>query len=92
VTPLSAALPAALAQLLRGMPMSGGKVDFAWGAAVGPALQKVSSVRLSGTVLLVDAEGRWAREISRSAHIVLPRLQALLGDKTVTKIEVRGRP
>ncbi len=72
--------------------MSAGKVDFAWKAAVGPALQKVSSVRLDGTVLRVDADGQhWAREISRSAHIVLPRLQALLGDDAVTKVEVRRR-
>src|SRR5262249_12124861 len=88
--PLTAAMPAALAQLLHAIPLSTGKVDFAWNVAVGPALQKISSVRLDGSILVVEADGQhWAREISRAAHIILPRLQALLGEGTVTRIEVR---
>ena len=53
--PLSSALPGALAELLRAAPLSPGKVDFAWRAAVGPALERVTAVRLEGTTLIVDA-------------------------------------
>ena len=34
--PLTHALPGALRHLLRDLPLSDGKVGFAWGAAVGP--------------------------------------------------------
>jgi hypothetical protein len=90
--PLTAALPVALAQLLRDVPLSAGKVEFAWNAAVGPALQRVSSVRLENRVLIVDVSGRqWAREISRSANMILPRLQRLLGEEAIVRLEVRER-
>ena len=90
MNPLTAALPTALAQLLRGAPLSPGKVEFAWGAAVGPALQRASSIRLEKSVLIVDATtAQWGREIARSAGVILPRLQLLLGEHAVTNIEVR---
>jgi hypothetical protein len=88
--PLSQSIPGGLADLLRGAPLSPGKVDFAWKAAVGPAMQRVSAVRLDGGVLIVEAVTlQWAREISRAAHVILPRLQTLLGRETVTAIQVR---
>ena len=90
--PLIQGLPGALAELLRGAPLSPDKVDFAWKAAVGSALQRTTSVRLEGTRLLVDAASpQWAREISRSQHVILSRLQTLLGEDVVTAIEVRKR-
>ena len=90
VKPIGHAVPGALAELLRGAPLSPGKVDFAWKAAVGPALQRTTSVRLEGTRLLVDAaNAQWAREIGRSSHVILPRLQLLLGKESVTEITVR---
>lgn len=88
--PIIHAVPGALADLLRGAPLSPGKVDFAWKAAVGPALQRTTSVRLEGTQLLVDAAtAQWAREIGRSSRVILSRLQLLLGEDTVTAIVVR---
>jgi predicted nucleic acid-binding Zn ribbon protein len=88
--PIGHAMPGALAELLRGAPLSPGKVQFAWRAAVGPAMERVTSVRLEGRVLLVDAvDGQWAREIRRSSSIILTRLQTLLGETTVTSIDVR---
>lgn len=88
---LSHALPGALAALLRDAPLSAGKVDFAWKAAVGPALQRVTAVRIEGSVLLVDAaSAAWAREVSRSSRLILARLQTLLGEKVVTGITVRS--
>jgi Dna[CI] antecedent DciA-like protein len=90
VRPLSHAIPAALAELLRAQPLSDGKVSFAWRAAVGPALERVTSVKLEGRVLLVDTAGAmWSREIRRSSAVILQRLQALLGPETLDRIEVR---
>ena len=52
--PLTHAVPGALAMLLRDAPLSSGKVSFAWRAAVGPALERVTSARLDGRTLIVD--------------------------------------
>ena len=88
--PLAHAIPAGLVELLRDAPLSPGKVNFAWKAAVGPAMQRVSAVRLENGVLLVEVVTRhWAKEIVRSAHVILPRLQTLLGAETVREIRIR---
>jgi predicted nucleic acid-binding Zn ribbon protein len=87
---LSHEVPGALAELLRGAPVSQGKVDCAWNVAVGPALQRSTSVRLEGTVLLVDAASpQWAREVARSSRVILSRLQLLLGADTVKELAIR---
>ncbi len=44
--PLAHALPGALSELLKTAPLSDGKVSFAWRAAVGPALDRVTAVKL----------------------------------------------
>jgi Dna[CI] antecedent, DciA len=88
--PLTQAVPGALAALLRDVPLSTGKVDFAWKAAVGRGLERVTAVRLEDRVLLVDVRDQnWAREIMRSSNIILTRLQTLLGHDAVTEIRVR---
>ena len=88
--PLTQALPGALAELLREVPTSEGKVNFAWRAAVGPAVERVSKVRLENHVLIVEpVNATWAREITRSSPVILTRLQTLLGTETVTRILVR---
>jgi Dna[CI] antecedent, DciA len=88
--PLSHAVPAALAEILRAAPLSDGKVSFAWRAAVGPALERVTNVKLEQRVLIVEtASPQWSREIMRSSGIILKRLQTLLGAGVVEKIEVR---
>jgi predicted nucleic acid-binding Zn ribbon protein len=92
VRPLTSALPGALAELLRGTPLSAGKVAFAWRAAVGPALERETSVRLEKGTLLVDATTKqWALEIRRSSSMILTRLQSLLGSDAVSAISVRER-
>ena len=91
--PLTHAIPGALMQLLAGTPLSHGKVDFAWRAAVGSGLERVTSVRLEGHVLIVDTTSApWAREIQRSSSVILARLASLLGKDTVTSITTRNRP
>ena len=90
--PLSSALPGALAELLRGAPLSPGKVAFAWRAIVGPALERETSVRLEGTTLIVDAATRqWAQEVRRSSAIIMRRLSTLLGPDIVKELSIRER-
>jgi predicted nucleic acid-binding Zn ribbon protein len=88
--PLHQALPGALTEILRAAPLSDGKVTFAWNAAVGPALERVTAVKLERRVLYVETAGAlWSREILRMSPVILPRLQTLLGAGVVEKIEVR---
>jgi predicted nucleic acid-binding Zn ribbon protein len=88
---ITQALPGALAALLRDVPLSDGKVAFAWKTAVGSSVDRASSVKLEGRVLLVDvADQHWAREIVRSSSVILRRLQTLLGSDVLSRIEVRG--
>ena len=90
--PLTSALPGALTELLRGTPLSPGKVSFAWRAAVGPAVERGTSVRLEHGTLIVDAATRqWAHEVRRSSAIILTRLQNFLGQDAVSAISVRER-
>jgi hypothetical protein len=88
--PLVQALPGALIELLRDAPLSAGKVSFAWRAAVGVNLERVTSVRLDGKALIVEAASpQWAREIRRSSGVILSRLKKLLGSQAITRIVVR---
>ena len=88
--PISAGLPGALVELLRGSPLSDGKVTFAWKAAVGPAIERVTNVKLERRVLLVETPGaQWSKEVMRSSPVILKRLQSLLGVDVVERIEVR---
>jgi hypothetical protein len=91
--PLLHAVPGALTELLKAAPLSDGKVSFAWRAAVGPALERVTAVKLEGHVLLVEtASAQWSREIMRSSPMILKRLRAFLGADTVERIELRRAP
>jgi predicted nucleic acid-binding Zn ribbon protein len=88
--PISQAVPGGLVELLRSMPLSHGKVEFAWKAAVGPALQRATHVKLEGTLLIVEAVSpQWGQEVRRSSRVILSRLQAWLGSESVTAITVR---
>jgi hypothetical protein len=92
VRALSHLVPAGLAELLRTMPLSDGKVAFAWKTAVGPAVERATAIRLVAGTLIVDASTpEWSREVRRSTGIILTRLKTLLGDETVQSIEVRTR-
>jgi hypothetical protein len=89
--PLSQAMPRVLADLLRHSPPSAGKVEFAWKAAVGPAMDRVTRVRLDGRALLVEAATpHWTREVARSSPIILRRMQALLGEHVIRELSIRA--
>jgi Dna[CI] antecedent, DciA len=90
--PIAHAVPGAIAELLRRTPLSDGKVTFAWTAAVGPALERVTTVRLERDTLVVQTtSAQWTREIQRSTGVILLRLQSLLGRTTVTSLSVRTK-
>ena len=83
-------MPGAIVELLRGSPTSDGKVTFAWKAAVGPAIERVSHVKLEQRVLLVEtASAQWSKEVMRASPVILKRLESLLGAGVVERIEVR---
>ena len=67
-------------------------MNFAWKAAVGPALERATAVKLEAGTLIVETTGpQWTREVKRSSGVILARIKTLLGDSTVQRIEVRTR-
>ncbi len=81
---------AAVGALLRDQPLSPGKVSLAWSAAVGPAIHRVTTVALDpeGTLKVRAADPSWTRELHRSRPLVAARLNRLLGDGVVNRIEI----
>jgi hypothetical protein len=89
VIPVHEVVPAALATVLRRAPLTPEKVVFAWRTAVGPAVDRVTTIELKGRVLHVHAkDAAWQREVERSAPLIRARLDALLGEAVVRTIEV----
>jgi hypothetical protein len=89
---IQAVVPDALAAVLRKAPLTPDKVAFAWRTAVGPALDRVTTVELKGAVLHVRAkDAAWQREVERSAGLIRTRLDALLGAAVVRGLDVTVR-
>lgn len=84
------AMPRAVAELVRGAPLSPGKIDFAWQVAVGPAVRRHTVIRLEAGRLIVEASNRqWSDEVQRSARVILARVRSMLGDAAVHELDVR---
>ena len=82
-------MPGVLADILRKAPLTPEKVAFAWRSAVGPAVDKATSIDLRHGILYVTApDASWQREVERSAGLIRSRLTAILGD-VVRSIDVR---
>ena len=83
----------ALQTLLRDQPLSKGKVALAWSAAVGRTIDRVTTVSLGQDhTLTVRADDRhWAREVARSTALITSRLNQLLGEGIVTRLDVTTR-
>jgi predicted nucleic acid-binding Zn ribbon protein len=81
-------IPAVLADVIRKAPLCPEKVDFAWRAAVGSAVDRVTTVRLddAGVLHVTAADANWAREVRRSSRLILKRLEGLLGAGVVRKL------
>jgi hypothetical protein len=89
MVPLRRILPDVLVSVLRKAPLSPEKVAFAWRTAVGPSLDRVTTIELTGNVLRVRAQNAaWQREIERSAGLIRARLDSMLGDGIVAHIDV----
>lgn len=83
-------MPAIVAEIIRKAPLCPEKVEFAWRASVGPAMDRVTRVRLDEHHVLhvIAADAHWAREVKRSSRLILSRVQALLGAETVKRLDV----
>ena len=80
-----------LAQIVRRQPPSPARTAFAWQLAVGPAIARTTSVKMEGTTLNVrSSDERWLKEIERARTVILPKLQQLLGEQSVTRIRLAG--
>jgi predicted nucleic acid-binding Zn ribbon protein len=87
--PVHRFIPEALADILRKAPLTDHKVAFAWRSAVGPAIDRGTTVALRDGVLHVTAkETAWGREVERSQGLIRARLDALLGTGVVRAITV----
>lgn len=87
--PIHDVMHGALAEVLRKAPLSAEKVAFAWRTAVGPAVDRVTTIELKGRVLHVRTKDTaWQREVERSAALIRTRLAVLLGDDVVRGLDV----
>ena len=54
-------------------------------------MDRGTAVRLDGSTLLVEAKtAAWGKEVARASHIIVKRLQALLGPDVITELKFRG--
>jgi hypothetical protein len=90
--PVHRFIPDALAAVLRKAPLSEEKIAFAWRTAVGPSVDRATSVELDGSTLRVRAKDeQWRREIEHSASLIRARLDTLLGPGVVKGLDVTLR-
>ena len=84
-------VPRALAEICRNGPLSQGKLEIAWRAAVGDTLCRVSKVRLQpdGSVVVEASDPRWQKELQRSSTLIARRLNDLLGDGIVKRLSLK---
>jgi hypothetical protein len=83
-------IPTVLAQIIRPAPLCQEKVAFAWRAAVGPGLGRVSEARLDdrGVIVVTVPDANWRREVGRSLGLIRSRLDALLGPDSYKNVEI----
>ena len=87
--PVHQFMPKVLAEVLRKAPLTREKVEFAWRAAVGPAVDNATTIELRERVLRVRVrDAAWQREIERSITLIRARLDALLGADVVRHVDV----
>lgn len=82
-------IPGVLADVIRKAPLCPEKIEFAWRAAVGAGMDRVTTVRLddAGVLHVKAADAHWAREVKRSARLIIKRLEALLGAGVVRRLK-----
>ena len=78
-----------LAEMLARQPMSPGKLQFAWRAAVGPALARAVTLDWrDGRIVVHPSSASWKREVERSRAVIVERLRVLLGRDAVKRLEI----
>ncbi len=84
-------MPAVVAAILRKAPMSDEKVSLAWRLAVGPAIAKVTTVRLvaDGTLHIKAESQAWIDAVRKSTSLIHLRMGDLLGEQLVKRLEFR---
>jgi len=88
--PVSTVVPAAIVQMLERQPLSEAKISFAWHMAVGPAVERATTIALrSGVLQVTTTDPHWRREVERSTHLILARLDAMLGAGIVKELRIR---
>src|SRR5262249_131067 len=88
VQSLNQVLPAVVADIIRRQPASPERTAFAWSAAAGPALARVTTVEHGGRTVVVTArDARWAKEVDRARDTILARVRHLVGD-AIDRIDV----
>jgi predicted nucleic acid-binding Zn ribbon protein len=85
-------LPAVLARAVRQAPLTPEKVAFAWRAAGGAAIARVTEVALGedGVLAVRSHDPRWAKEVHRLRRELVRSLEPWLGEGIVSTIEVAG--
>jgi len=87
--PVHQFMPRVVADVLRKAPLTPEKVAFAWRTAVGSAVDNATVIDLRDRVLHVRVkDAAWRREVERSIAIIRSRLDALLGEDVVRRVEV----
>ena len=80
-------MPAVVADVIRKAPLTDEKIAFAWRLAVGPAVDKATTVRLDGNgTLYVTAERAWLDGVRQSVGLIRSRLAHFLGEDAVKRI------
>jgi hypothetical protein len=89
--PVQHVMPNALASVLRLAPLTPEKVAFAWRTAVGAAVDRATGVELRESTLVVMVKSdEWRHEITRSLGLIRSRLNFVLGDGVVARIELQS--
>lgn len=81
-------MPAVLAEVIRKAPLDDAKVAFAWRLAVGPAVDKSTTVRLAedGTLYVRAESQAWIDSVHSSIGLIRSRLAHFLGEQAVKRV------
>jgi predicted nucleic acid-binding Zn ribbon protein len=87
-------MPAIVAEVIRKAPLSDEKVACAWRLAVGPTLDKSTSVRLAedGTLYVTAESKAWADSVRESIGLIRSRLAHFLGEDVVKRVSYSDGP
>ena len=81
-------MPLVVAEVIRKAPLTDEKVAFAWRLAVGPLVDKATTVRLAsdGTLYLTAESKAWVDSVRASVGLIRSRLAHYLGDDAIKRI------